>query len=311
MPADPRVLFIVGPTAVRKSDIALRIAQKLNGEIISADSMLVYKGMNIGTAKPSKIQQEKVPHHLVDIMNPAKTFSVFDYRKLALEKIRKIIKKKKTPILVGGTGLYVRSLLQGLSELPGANLKLRKNLERRARAEGAAVLYQELFEKNPERAAQIKATDERRIIRALEIHAGTKEKPFKKSKGLKELGFLTVVIGITKDRAELYRDIEMRVNRMFEKGLVKEVRQLSKRNLSQTAMQAVGYKEILAALRGDYSMEKACELIKTGTRHLAKRQWTWFKREEGITWISWEAADTLKTMAEKVLGELKNQGFAK
>lgn len=299
----PTVLFIVGPTATGKSKIAVEVARRLNGEIISADSMLVYKGMDIGTAKPSKAEQKKIPHHLIDLFLPSRNFSVFEYRKRALVKIREILRKKKLPIVTGGTGLYVRALLEGLEELPAADLKLRAQLSQRVKKEGLEVLYAELNKKDPQRAAQIKPTDERRIVRALEISHQMQSKPaasYAKKESLEELGFFPVVVGITKDRAVLYQNIEKRVDQMFRRGLLKEVKKLSKTRLSRTALQAVGYKELLASLEGDTSLDEAKNLIKKKSRHLAKRQWTWFKREKGIHWVSWEPGENASVMVRQI-----------
>lgn len=306
----PTVLFLVGPTASGKSRIALELAKDLDAEIISADSMLVYKGMDIGTAKPSKPEREKIPHHLIDIVAPSRNFSVFEFRKRALKEIAAISRRGKLPLIVGGSGLYVRVLLQGLAEQPGADLKLRKKLKDEIKKKSLAVLYKRLQKKDPLRAGQIRPEDERRIIRALEIAEKSKKKPsslFGKEKGLEDLGYRPLVFGITKDRAELYKDIEQRVDLMFEKGLVAEVRNLMKKRLSRTAGQAVGYKEVIAALKGQYSLEKARELVKIGTRHLAKRQWTWFKREQGIQWFMWEGGESAKNFAAKVLEAYKFQ----
>jgi tRNA dimethylallyltransferase len=294
------VLFIVGPTATGKSKIAVEIARCLQGEIISADSMLVYKGMDIGTAKPSKIERKNIPHHLIDLFQPSKNFSVFEYRKRALRKINEIQSRGKLPIVAGGTGLYVRALLRGLDPQPPADPKLRRQLVIRAKREGLENLVAELRKRNPERALKIKPTDERRIIRALEVLESSK-KPAPHEPSLESLGFTPVVIGITKDRLALYEDIEKRVDGMFRRGLVQEVKKLARQKLSRTARQAVGYKEVLAALNGGYSLKEAQEIVKKNSRHLAKRQWTWFRREAGLQWVSWESGDNVTDMAKKAL----------
>ncbi len=305
----PLVLFLVGPTASGKSTIAIELARQLNGEIISADSMLVYKGMDIGTAKPSKAERKKVPHHLIDLFAPSRSFSVFDYRKRAVAKIREISKRGKLPVVAGGSGLYVRAILNGLSIQPGPNPVLRKKLKAEAKQKGLEVLYARLQKADPARAAKIKAGDEKRIIRALEILDRVEKDPAlldKKTESLEELGFRACVIGIEKDRARLYADIERRVDLMFKKGLVVEVKRLLKKGrLSKTALQAVGYKEIVDCLRGRCSQQEAKDLIKKNSRHLAKRQFTWFRREAGIQWISWREGESLKDICHDVAAKVK------
>jgi tRNA dimethylallyltransferase len=298
----PNVLFIVGPTASGKSKIAILLARRLNGEIISADSMLVYKGMDIGTAKPTRAERKKVKHHLIDLFVPNRNFSAFEYRNRALAKLREISRRRKLPIVVGGTGLYVRTLLNGMILHPEADPKFRSALTARAKKEGLDVLYAELKKKDSKRAESIKPTDERRIVRALEILAAANSRPEKKQESLKELGFYPMVIGITKDRSLLYNEIEKRVEQMFRKGLVKEVKKLVKQKLSKSALQAVGYKEVIASLKGEQTLQEAKALIKLRSRHLAKRQWTWFKREEGIIWVEW-ASNSPSQMVDKVLAQ--------
>ncbi len=300
----PQVLFIVGPTACGKSKLAVELAKRLAGEIISADSMQVYKGMDIGTAKPTSRERKNIPHHLMDIFSPAHLFSVYEYQKRALIKIRQIIKRGKIPIVVGGSGLYVRSLLQGLSGQPGADFKLRKKLEEEASQRGLDTLYQRLQKKDPERAAQINPNDQKRILRALEILEASPQKPsewHQSRQSLSDLGFDSRVIGITKDRQQLYSDIEKRVDQMFRKGLVKEVKQLMKGKISQTAAQAVGYKELFEFFVGRLSLSQAKDLIKRNTRRFAKRQWVWFKKEPKIEWVEWPEGVDVKKMADIIL----------
>ncbi len=296
------VLFIVGPTASGKSALAVALAKKLKGEIVSADSMLVYKGMDIGTAKPTKKERRGIPHHGLDLIPPTKGFSVFAYRQFALKAIKDIVRRGKVPILAGGTGFYVRALLEGLSPLPGANASIRRELEREALERGLPALYTRLLKLDPERAKSIGPRNQRRIIRALEIYLVSGNKPSQpesRTPGLEDLGFKPVVIGIHRDREVLYGKINERVEAMFRKGLVREVKHLAKKKLSKTALQGVGYKEVLDTLcvvRQCGSPLKQCdgelwdaakERIKKTTRHFAKRQWTWFKRERGICWVWW------------------------
>jgi len=283
----PSVLFIIGPTASGKSALAVALAKKLKGEIVSADSMLVYKGMDIGTAKPTKKERSGIPHHGIDLIPPTRNFSVFAYRQFALKAIKDIARRGRVPIVAGGTGFYVRALLEGLSPLPGANASIRRQLEREAMEKGLPALYKRLLKLDPKRARSIGAHNQRRIIRALEIYHISGKRPSQvssKTPGLKDLGFNPIVIGLHRDRAALYRKINERVDAMFRKGFVREVKHLARMKISKTALQGVGYKELLAGLSPSKEVR---EKIKQTTRHFAKRQWTWFKRERGLCWVWW------------------------
>lgn len=308
-----RILFIVGPTASGKSELAVALAKRLNGEIISADSMQVYRGMNIGTAKPTKAQCCGIPHHGIDLIPPHKKFSVCAYRQFALKKIREILKRGKIPIVAGGTGFYVRALLEGLTPQPGANAAVRKKLEAEAREKGLPVLFDRLLQIDPERAREIGPHNQRRIVRALEIYQVSGKKPSAtgaKSPGLRDLGYVPLVFGIHRDRQALYERINARVDRMFRGGLVSEVKRLMRKKISQTAFQGVGYKEVLEQLKRcprtkDWVAVK--EKIKQTTRHFAKRQWTWFKRESGIRWIWWPEGVSVSKAADCVERMMVNE----
>jgi tRNA dimethylallyltransferase len=304
----PTILFIVGPTASGKSALAVALAKKLGGEILSADSMLIYKGMDIGTAKPAKKERGGIPHYGFDLISPAKGFSVFAYRQFALKAIKDIVKRGKIPIVAGGTGFYVRALLEGLSPLPGANASLRRELELEALKKGLPALYRRLLRLDPPRAKTIGPHNQRRIIRALEIYLISGKRPsesVRKTPGLQALGYRPIVIGIHRDRDALYRKINQRVDAMFRKGLVREVKRLARKKLSKTALQGVGYKELLKSGSHPFFywgvtpilLEEAKDRIKQTTRHFAKRQWTWFKRERGIRWVWWPETISVKKMS--------------
>lgn len=303
------VVFIVGPTASGKSALAVALARKLNGEVVSADSMLIYRGMDIGTAKPSRHERGGVPHHGIDLIPPTKTFSVFAYRQAALKAIKDIVRRGKLPIIAGGTGFYVRALLEGLAPQPGCNVSIRRKLEREAREKGLPALYERLRQLDPVRAEVIGPRNGRRIIRALEIVLVSGRQPSQavvKSAGLEALGYVPVVIGLHRDREALYQKINRRVDAMFRKGLVREVKRLSRTRLSDTALQGVGYKEVMGALaRRDVSQKvalgEARERIKQVTRHFAKRQWTWFKRERGIRWVWWPEGASVTLVRDFIL----------
>jgi len=324
------VLFIVGPTAAGKSALAVALAKKLGGEILSADSMLIYKEMDIGTAKPTKKERGGIPHHGLDLIPPTKSFSVFAYRQFALKAIKDIVKRGKVPIVAGGTGFYIRALLEGLSPLPGANARIRRELEREAKAKGLPALYKRLLKLDPPRARAIGSHNQRRIIRALEIYLMSGKKasePVQKTPSLLEIGYRPVVIGIHRERDALYRKINERVDAMFRKGLVREVKKLVRKKLSKTALQGVGYKEVLAWITSSSTLstpgvapcphpvwtgspeQRLREVkgrIKQTTRHFAKRQWTWFKRERGIRWVWWPENAPLTDVRDSVLRMMKN-----
>jgi tRNA dimethylallyltransferase len=306
----PTVLFIVGPTASGKSALAVALAKKLGGEIVSADSMLVYKGMDIGTAKPTKKERGGILHHGLDLIPPTKSFSVFAYRQFALKAIRATLKRGKIPILAGGTGFYVRALLEGLSPLPGTHAAIRRELEREALEKGLPALYKRLLKLDPPRAKAIGPHNQRRILRALEIYLVSGKKPSQtspKTPGLRELGYRPVVIGIHRDRDALYRKINRRVDTMFRKGLVREVKRLARKKLSRTALQGVGYKETLDWIYGksERPLAEVKDRIKQTTRHFAKRQWTWFKRERGLRWVWWPETVSTKPVRDFILSMIK------
>lgn len=243
-----KVIFVVGPTASGKSALAISLAKKLNGAIVSADSMQIYKGMDIGTAKPGKSELRLVPHHCIDIVTASKKFSVYEYRRHALRAIKQIVKNGKTPIVVGGTGLYVRALLQGLTEQPAVDKELRLKAEKDLERYGVAYLYKKLKAIDKSAAQAIDDKNPRRVLRALEITAAKKKGDLRSLRhlpSLEEMGYQTQVFALNPSRETLYKRINKRVDLMFRRGLLREVKKLSKHKLSETAMQAVGYKEIL------------------------------------------------------------------
>jgi tRNA dimethylallyltransferase len=279
------VIFLVGPTASGKTNLSIKLARKLNAEIISCDSMCVYKGMDILTSKPCASERKKVRHHLIDITQPAKEFSVAEYRHMALERIEKILRRKKTPLFVGGSGLYVKAVVDGLFPSAEKDLKFRKRQERLAGKYGKTYLYRKLKKIDPDRAEKIHPNDLRRIIRALEIYHTEKKKPSELKRFTEPLKYNFKIFGLQLDRQKLYKNIDTRVEEMFKKGIVSEVKKLSGKKLSMTAKKALGYGEVLGYLKGEYSLEEAKELLKKNTRHFAKKQLTWFRGDKRIRWI--------------------------
>ena len=278
------VYFLVGPTASGKTKLSIKLAKKLNAEIISCDSMCVYKGMDILTSKPSLADRKKIKHHLIDIIPPAREFSVAEYRSMALQKIEEILKRKKTPLFVGGSGLYVKAVIDGLFPSAEKDLKFRKRQELLAKKYGKAYLYKKLKKIDPDRAGKIHPNDLRRVIRALEIYHTEKKKPSELNKNTKPLKYDFKIFGLAAERSELYKNIDDRVEEMFKKGIAREIKKLSKKTLSMTAGKALGYSEVLGYLKGKYSLEEAKELLKKNTRHFAKRQLTWFRPDRRILW---------------------------
>ena len=282
-----RIIAIVGPTATGKSTLAIQLALALGGEIVSADSRQVYKYMEIGTAKPSREDRAKVPHHLIDIITPSKDFTLATYQELAFEAIAGIQRRDKLAILVGGSGLYVRAVTGGLS-IPkvAPDPELRRRLEERTAQEGYQSLYNELQNIDPEAAVKIDPRNVRRVIRALEvcITAGVPFSQLQRSSPKMS----TLIIGLTTSRDDLYRRIDSRVDQMMEHGLVDEVRLLLDRSYSPElpAMSGLGYKQIVSHLKGEISLEEAIQRIKFETHRFARHQYAWFRpKDEHIHWF--------------------------
>ncbi len=284
-----KVLAIVGPTACGKSKIALELADKLSGEIISADSRQVYSFLNIGTAKPTSEEQERIPHHLINIITPDRAFSAAEYAVKSREAIRGIFGRKKQPIVVGGSGLYLKALTGGLFDGPSADKKIRKRLEGELAMQGNMNLHRRLWAVDPLTASRIHPGDVRRVIRALEVYelTGKAMSELQKREACAAPEFCFVKTGLTLAREELYRRIDERVEMMLSQGLLEEVRNLAKMGYGPklNALNTVGYKELFAYLEGRISLEKAIGKIKQNTRNYAKRQLTWFRKDKEIVWF--------------------------
>jgi len=276
------LIVITGPTATGKTDFSIRLAKEIGGEIISADSMQVYKGLDVGTDKVSKEIRKEIPHYLIDVVEPSEKFSVADFVRLADKAIEEIRKKGKYPIVVGGTGFYIKSLLYGLPKTPPASEGVRSELSKFP----TETLYRELLSVDPGYAKKIGEKDRKRIIRALEIFKLT-GKPISSFKVWSEeprypfLGYF-----LYRDRPELYRRIEERVDSQIERGLLDETRYLLQFGEETTAYQALGYKEMVDYLKERKSLEEAVKTLKRRTKEFAKRQFTWFRKEKGFKWIN-------------------------
>lgn len=285
----PKVIVICGPTASGKTALSIELAKKINGEIISSDSMQIYKYMDIGTAKPSKEEMQGIKHYLLDFVEPNQRYSVAEFKEDAETAIKEILAKGKTPIIVGGTGLYVDSLIYGI-EYQDIQLdeKYRQELEKRTEKEGLEKLYEEAQKIDPQAMEKISKNDKKRILRVLEIYKATgKNKTEQEIESRKnEIKYDYKVFAINLDRETLYERINKRVDIMIEQGLIKEVEQLLKKYIEfPTAMQGLGYKEVVEYLQGITSKEEMIEKLKMETRRYAKRQITWFKKNKQTIWI--------------------------
>jgi len=281
------IIFLVGPTAVGKTAVSIFMAKMLGSEIISCDSMQVYKGMDIGTGKPTLSQQRQVPHHMIDILSPSRNFSVADFRKRATAHIKTIEKKGKRALFVGGTGLYMKALVDGLFPSPPADHALRSQLLKEEKALGTGHLYKQLLKVDKSSAKFLHPNDARRIIRALEVYTntGTPMSVLKrKTKGLRS-EYKISLFCLNRDRREIYATIDARVDYMFKRGLVAECKRLREKRLSRTARQALGYREVFDYLAGKMDAKEARELTKKNTRNFAKRQLSWFRNDERIKWV--------------------------
>ncbi|SKC73200.1 tRNA (adenosine(37)-N6)-dimethylallyltransferase MiaA [Maledivibacter halophilus] len=286
------LVIIAGPTAVGKTEISIEVAKGLNGEIVSADSMQIYKYLNIGSAKPTDEEMEDIKHYLIDEIDPREDFSVAQYRDLAKKYIDKIISKNKLPIIAGGTGLYVNSLIYDMDFSETISDKaFREKLTEEYEKYGAEYLHNKLKEVDAEGAERIHQNNVKRVIRALEIFHTTGEKIKDFSKDLTEnKDYDVVLIGLNRDRRELYDRINKRVDIMFDSDLLDEVKGLMEMGLTSDdiSMKGIGYKEVIDYLSGEYDLNKAIELVKRNTRRYAKRQLTWFKRYKKIKWFKLE-----------------------
>lgn len=306
MPPDIRNLVVIlGPTAVGKSRKAVDLALRFGGEIVNGDSVQVYRGFDIGADKPSPGSRRGVPHHLIDIVDPAVQFTAADFVREALEAAREIAGRGRLPLVVGGTGLYLKALLDGLFPGPGRNPALRASLEAEAREKGLGALYERLEAVDPEYARKVRDRDRIRIIRALEVYEATRRplsEHFLRTESPVR-GVNVVRIGLRLDREILCRRIEDRVDRMFERGLVAEVRSLLEGGVREDAppFRALGYRHVLRHFAGDLSLDEARALTKQDTRRYAKRQMTWFRKMDGVTWYSPEDGRGLEENLQKHL----------
>jgi len=311
-----KLVAIVGPTATGKTELSLELAEQFHGEIISGDSMQVYRGMDIGTAKAAPHELARVPHHLIDIISPAEEYSVALFQQSATRLITEINQRGRLPFLVGGTGLYIESVTHRFQFSQSAqDPELRDRLQRIAETEGVESLHARLAAVDPITAERLHPNDVKRVIRALEIYENTGCKMSDYQIRAEQSPYDLVMIGLTMERKILYQRINERVDRMIEAGLVEEVRRLLDQGYSPslTSMQGLGYKELIPYLYGEITLEKAIQDIKKRTRHFAKRQLSWFRRMKEIQWFDVtdstrrrEAVQTIKRILAGKFQQLPN-----
>ena len=291
MRSKPFLILIVGPTAVGKTEFAIQLAERLNGEIVSADSRLFYRGMDIGTAKPSREEQARVPHHLIDIANPDEILSLAIFQQKAREAIEGVHTRNKIPFLVGGTGQYIRAVTEGWTPPKvEPDERLRKELERLKEEKGLEWLHDKLKSLDPAAAEKIDARNYRRTVRALEVIMTTGKK-FSEQRGQSESPYHLIAIGLTRPRVELYERVDGRIESMFANGFIDEVKGLLSNGYSPTlpTMSAIGYRECVRIIEGEITLEEAKQLIRRATRVFVRRQANWFKESDpNIHWFKVE-----------------------
>jgi tRNA dimethylallyltransferase len=297
-------IYIAGPTASGKSAVALQLAARLDGEIISVDSMQVYRGLDIGTAKPTPQERAQIAHHLIDVREVNETFDVAQFLRLAKDAKRDIASRGRVPIYCGGTGLYFNALASGVGEAPGSNAELRAELERTP----LAKLLEELASADPETFARIDQSNARRVIRAIEV-IRTTGKPYSLQRSKWKMDHAGAWFGLAREREDLSRRINARVDAMFAAGLVEETQQLLKRGLEEnrTAMQAIGYRQVVEHLRGERDLQTTIDLIKQKTRQFVKRQGTWFRNQLELRWIDVRENTLPEEIAEQIFAQIETR----
>ena len=295
------VIFIIGPTAAGKTCLSLSLSQKLPVEIISADSRQIYKHLDIGTAKPSKEILHQLPHHFIDILEPDETYSAGQFSLDARKVIHQIFSRGKLPLVVGGSGLYLKALLEGFFTRNITNLKIRESLQKRLSQEGSEALHRDLLDVDPVTAERIHPRNSNRILRALEVYLSSGERLSELQKAkIPPPNFHSLKFGIVKERERLYHDIDQRVEDMFQRGLLREVANILEMGYdpSLNSLNTVGYKEVIQYLNGKIDYQGCVTLIKQNSRHYAKRQLTWFKPDKDIHWHKIENKDDTERVAK-------------
>ena len=307
-----KIVVICGPTASGKTALSIALAKAFDGEVVSADSMQIYRGMDIGTAKPTREEMDGVPHHMLDVAEPGEQYSVSRYVEEATACVEDILARGKLPIVCGGTGLYIDGLIRGTDYQPaGTDNGIREELEKEWEEQGGEAMMARLAQVDPDSAARLHLSDKRRILRALEVWLATGETITVHNARTKAIPprFDAVMIGLnTEPRDILYGRIDRRVGVMLEQGLLQEVRDLLEAGLLEgTAAQAIGYKELLAHFRGEMTLEDAADLIRQKSRNYAKRQLTWFRRDERVKWIVYNAPQAAQAVLQEATEYLQQR----
>lgn len=309
MQKEPLVI-LTGPTAVGKTKLSIELAKQINGEIISADSMQVYRRMNIGTAKISEVEKEGIPHHLIDILEPWEDFNVVSFQAYAKQAVRQILDRGKIPIVVGGTGFYIQALLYGIDFTENeSNMELRSRLEAESDKDGGISLHQYLMQIDPAAAEAIHPNNRKRVIRAVEFYelTGQRISEHNETQKQNESVYNSSYFVLTMNREALYRRIDLRVEQMLQNGLIAEVKSLLSEGCKadMISMQGLGYKEIIRYLNNEITLDEAVYILKRDTRHFAKRQLTWFRREREVIWLDKEKNEN--NLLDLCLAELKKK----
>lgn len=304
-----KIIVIVGPTAVGKTYVSIELAKKLGTEIISADSMQIYKGMDVGTAKIKTEEMQGIKHHMIDLIYPDENYSVSDFKREAEKNIDEMISRGKVPVIVGGSGLYVNSLIYNLDfSNAKSNEKLRDYYTYYHKEHGEDALYEKLKKIDPESAEKIHKNNVKRVIRALEVYDLTGRKFSETNTDIRKKSskYDFILIGLSMDRKILYERINQRVDKMINEGLVEEVKSLLDKGFEKNliSMQAIGYKEIIEFLEGNITFEEAVNILKQNTRHFAKRQFTWFLKDENVKWFDIEDVNKIDASLENIYNYL-------
>jgi tRNA dimethylallyltransferase len=298
------LVVLVGPTAVGKSEVAVRLAQALDTDVLTADSRQVYRGMDIATDKPTVEQRRGVPHRLIDLVDPRESFNAGHYRRQAIQDIERLYGERRLPLVVGGTGLYVRTLIHGLCDAPLADQAYRSLLLQEARTRGEHFLHDALKTVDPELARRLHPHDEVKIVRALEVHhlSGRRLSETHRQHRFSEQPFSVLMIGLNREREQLYRRIDERVDGMFARGLVQETERLLAEGYGRElgAMKGLGYRQVAGYLAGEYDQAEAIRLVKRDTRRFAKRQLTWFRKESELRWWFLDSQTGPEAVAERL-----------
>ena len=302
------VVVIVGPTAVGKSRVAVEVAKAFETEVLTADSRQVYRGMDVGTDKPALQERQAVPHRLIDLVNPDEPFNAGLYRRQAIDEIERLYRDCRLPLVVGGTGLYVRTLLKGLCDAPQADPIVRAALRQEAKDHGHDRLYARLVDVDPVAAARLHPRDESKVIRALEVYqlSGRRMSAFQEEHRFAERPFSALIIGLNRDRATLYRRIEERIDWQLSHGLIEETKQLLAQGYQRdsAAMKGLGYRQVAEHLAGECDVGEMVLRFKRDTRYFSKRQMTWFRKEPGIQWLTIQESESVQHTATQVIGQV-------